>query len=70
LSIGELAQRTGMPAATLRSWEDRYGFPRPPRLARGHRRYQDSDIALIGKSCDCVCGPDVTDSGHAGENAR
>jgi MerR family transcriptional regulator, light-induced transcriptional regulator len=49
LSIGELAQRTGMPAATLRSWEDRHGFPRPRRLAGGHRRYQDSDIALIGE---------------------
>ena len=48
LSIGELAQRTGVPAATLRSWEDRHGFPRPPRLAGGHRRYQDSDVALIG----------------------
>ena len=49
LSIGELAERTGVPAATLRSWEDRHGFPRPPRLAGGHRRYQDSDVALIGE---------------------
>jgi MerR family transcriptional regulator, light-induced transcriptional regulator len=49
LSIGELAQRAGVPAATLRSWEDRHGFPRPRRLAGGHRRYQDSDVALIGE---------------------
>ena len=49
LSIGELARRTGVPAATLRSWEDRYGFPRPQRLAGGHRRYQQSDAALIGE---------------------
>jgi MerR family transcriptional regulator, light-induced transcriptional regulator len=47
LSIGELARRTAMPAATLRSWEDRYGFPRPHRLAGGHRRYDQSDIGLI-----------------------
>ena len=47
LSIGELARRTEMPAATLRSWEDRYGFPRPHRLAGGHRRYDQSDIGLI-----------------------
>jgi DNA-binding transcriptional MerR regulator len=47
LSIGELARRTGMPAATLRSWEDRYGFPRPQRQAGGHRRYDQADIALI-----------------------
>jgi DICT domain-containing protein len=47
LSIGELARRTEVPAATLRSWEDRYGFPRPHRLAGGHRRYDQSDIGLI-----------------------
>jgi len=47
LSIGELARRTGVPAATLRSWEDRYGFPHPQRQAGGHRRYDEADIALI-----------------------
>ena len=47
LSIGELARRTEVPAATLRSWEDRYGFPRPHRLAGGHRRYDQADIGLI-----------------------
>jgi DICT domain-containing protein len=36
-----------VPAATLRSWEDRYGFPRPHRLAGGHRRYDHGDIGLI-----------------------
>lgn len=49
LSIGELARQTGVPAATLRSWEDRYGFPRPQRLAGGHRRYEEGDAALIGE---------------------
>jgi MerR family transcriptional regulator, light-induced transcriptional regulator len=49
LSIGELARQTGVPAATLRSWEDRYGFPRPQRLAGGHRRYERGDTALIGE---------------------
>lgn len=47
LSIGELARRTGVPAATLRSWEDRYDFPHPQRQAGGHRRYDEADIALI-----------------------
>ena len=47
LSIGGLARATGVPAATLRSWEDRYGFPRPQRLAGGHRRYEKGDSALI-----------------------
>jgi len=49
LSIGELARQTGVPVATLRSWEDRYGFPSPQRLAGGHRRYQEGDAALIGE---------------------
>jgi MerR family transcriptional regulator, light-induced transcriptional regulator len=47
LSISDLARRTQVPAPTLRSWEDRYGFPRPRRLAGGHRRYDDGDVAII-----------------------
>ncbi len=49
LSIGELARQTGVPAATLRSWEDRYGFPRPQRLEGGHRRYAPGDTVLVGQ---------------------
>jgi MerR family transcriptional regulator, light-induced transcriptional regulator len=49
LSIGELARQTGVPAATLRSWEERYGFPLPQRLEGGHRRYDTGDAALIGE---------------------
>ncbi|MGD0699716.1 MAG: DICT sensory domain-containing protein [Trebonia sp.] len=47
LAIGELAERTAVPAATLRSWEGRYGFPRPQRLEGGHRRYDPGDVALV-----------------------
>ena len=47
LAIGELARRTDVPAATLRSWESRYGFPSPRRGSGGHRRYSRSDIDLI-----------------------
>ncbi|MGH9065787.1 MAG: DICT sensory domain-containing protein [Acidimicrobiales bacterium] len=47
LSIGELAERTGVPAATLRSWESRYGAPRPERLAGGHRRYGEHDVVMV-----------------------
>jgi DNA-binding transcriptional MerR regulator len=36
-----------VPAPTLRSWEERYGFPRQHRLSAGHRRYDHSDIARI-----------------------
>ena len=46
-SIGDLADRTGVAAGTLRIWESRYGFPEPQRLASGHRRYSDVDVAAI-----------------------
>ena len=36
-----------MPQATLRSWESRYGFPRPERLPGGHRRYSESDVGAV-----------------------
>lgn len=47
LSITALAERTGVPAATLRSWESRYGAPLPTRLPGGHRRYGEGDVAMV-----------------------
>jgi DICT domain-containing protein len=47
LTIREVARRTGVPAATLRMWEARHGFPAPARLASGHRRYSDADCLAI-----------------------
>src|SRR5215218_338432 len=47
LTISDLAERTGVPPATLRSWESRYDFPRPTRLAGGHRRYAERDVAAV-----------------------
>ena len=47
LTIGDLAARTGVPIATIRSWESRYGFPTPSRQAGGHRRYAESDVAAV-----------------------
>lgn len=47
LSISDLARLTGVPSATLRSWESRYGFPRPTRLPGGHRRYDRSDVDAV-----------------------
>ena len=49
LSIGELAERCGVPQATLRSWELRYGFPVPQRLPGGHRRYSEDDVAAVAE---------------------
>jgi DNA-binding transcriptional MerR regulator len=49
LTISAMAARTGLSAATLRAWEDRYGFPRPRRLEGRHRRYDESDVDRIGR---------------------
>lgn len=47
LTISEVSRRTGIPAAGLRNWEQRYGLPRPQRLASGQRRYSEADCALL-----------------------
>ncbi len=47
LSIGDLAERTGLSPATLRMWETRHGFPVPHRLESGHRRYRPEDAEAI-----------------------
>jgi DNA-binding transcriptional MerR regulator/methylmalonyl-CoA mutase cobalamin-binding subunit len=39
LSIGALARATGIAVETLRTWENRYGFPVPERKPSGHRVY-------------------------------
>lgn len=48
-SIGDLAEQTGVSAATLRIWETRHGFPEPARLASGHRRYSDADVRAVSR---------------------
>lgn len=45
--IRAVTRATGVPAATLRAWERRYGFPMPARTASGYRLYTDRDIELI-----------------------
>jgi MerR family transcriptional regulator, light-induced transcriptional regulator len=52
LSIGDVAERTGLSEATLRMWEARHGFPDPERLASGHRRYTERDVELLGQVLD------------------
>jgi DNA-binding transcriptional MerR regulator/methylmalonyl-CoA mutase cobalamin-binding subunit len=46
----------GVPPATLRAWERRYGVPAPARTASAYRLYGDEDIALISKMRDLVRG--------------
>ena len=45
--INAVAEMTGVPAATLRAWERRYGLPEPRRTESSYRVYSDQDVALI-----------------------
>ena len=47
LQIGDLAERTGVAAGTIRMWETRHGFPRPTRTATGYRRYSEDDVEVV-----------------------
>lgn len=53
-TVGEVEERTGVAASSLRQWERRYMFPTPERSASGYRYYSDSDIALIKRMRDLV----------------
>ncbi|MCP2013234.1 DNA-binding transcriptional MerR regulator [Deinococcus sp. HSC-46F16] len=48
-TAAEAEMRTGVPAATLRQWERRYGIPAPARSASGYRMYSPLDLAQIGR---------------------
>jgi DICT domain-containing protein len=47
LTIREVAARSGVPAGTLRMWEERYGFPQPQRLPSGHRRFSEEQVDQV-----------------------
>ncbi|WP_420326967.1 Cu(I)-responsive transcriptional regulator [Mameliella sp.] len=43
MNIGEVAERAGLPAKTIRYYED-IGLVKPPRDANGYRAFRDSDL--------------------------
>lgn len=47
--IQAVAEMTGIPAATLRAWERRYGVPSPMRTDSSYRLYSGVDIEVIRK---------------------
>jgi PAS domain-containing protein len=47
MTLKAVSKRTGIPAATVRTWERRYGFIQPARSASGYRLYREGDIARI-----------------------
>ncbi|MEO0651402.1 MAG: MerR family transcriptional regulator [Planctomycetota bacterium] len=54
LSIGELAQATGISPDTIRVWERRYGVPEPVRLPSGHRRYTPEQLRWLRRVVEAV----------------
>lgn len=46
-SIKIASLESGISAATLRKWEERYGFPKPVRNIDGSRSYSQVDIAKL-----------------------
>lgn len=47
VSATSFASVTGVSRERLRTWERRYGFPRPRRVGRGPRRYDLSEAARV-----------------------
>ena len=47
LTLKAVSERTGIPAATVRTWERRYRFIQPTRSSSGYRIYGEEDIARI-----------------------
>lgn len=46
-TIKQAAQRTGVPEASLRAWERRYGVVTPRRTESGYRMYDEQALATI-----------------------
>ena len=50
LAIKDVAGRTGLAAATIRMWEQRYGAPKPERTPAGYRVYSEEDVDLLKRA--------------------
>ncbi len=46
-TIGQLAQRTGLPVRTIRYWSDIGAVPPAGRTGRDHRRYDAAAVARL-----------------------
>jgi methanogenic corrinoid protein MtbC1 len=80
MNIQAVARKTGVPAATLRKWEQRYGVLKPGRTAGSHRRYSERDVLRvewlkarlsegfrIGEAARLLGGPSFESSPHGVE---
>ena len=58
-TITALSRLTGLSPSTVRTWERRYGVPKPARAANGRRRYSENDVDQL------VIISRLVDAGHA-----
>jgi DNA-binding transcriptional MerR regulator len=63
MPIAAVSSLLGIPVPTIRSWERRYGFPRPARTPGKHRRYSVEEIDQLRMMRD-----EIT-RGHAASEA-
>lgn len=54
LSIGDIAEATGVSPDTIRVWERRYGRPEPVRLPSGHRRYTEEHVRWLRRVTEAL----------------
>ncbi|MFV1958432.1 MAG: MerR family transcriptional regulator [Planctomycetota bacterium] len=54
LSIGALAEASGIAPDTIRAWERRYGRPQAHRLPSGHRRYTAVDVRWLRRVAELL----------------
>jgi DNA-binding transcriptional MerR regulator/methanogenic corrinoid protein MtbC1 len=52
--IQAVSKLVGVPSATLRAWERRYGVPSPARTSSAYRLYSDADVQLIRRMREMV----------------
>lgn len=69
--INVVAELTGVPAATLRAWERRYGIPTPARTASSYRLYSDADVMELNRLRDlCASGMAIAEAARLVRAAR
>ena len=54
--IQAVAERTGIPTATLRAWERRYGVPEPARSDARYRLYSERDVDDVRRMASLCAG--------------
>lgn len=53
-TVSVAAERVGVPTATLRSWNQRYGVGPPDHSPGRHRLYSDNDIAIVRRMHELI----------------